>query len=147
MTLACIRLLKPAIGQKGNQQPLGRQIHNVKCQSGADTDRHLVDSEHGCVYLHCTAVCQTTRQCRGSLWHLRGAIIPYIASLRGNILSVLDWQLMWKRWNIISCCSMSGRYFFDINHLQPYGWSMGAFQYGDVILPPYVVNSLIVWAW
>ena len=40
---------------------------------------------------------------------------------------------------------MSGWYFFDINHLQPYGWSMGAFQYGDVILPPYVVNSLIVW--
>ena len=51
ITLACIQLLKPAIGQKGDQRPLRSRIHDVKCRSYADTDRHLVILEPGCVYI------------------------------------------------------------------------------------------------
>ena len=59
-------ILKSAIGQKGDQRPLGSQIHDVKCRSDADTGRHLVVTEHGYVYLHCRAVCNAARLCRGS---------------------------------------------------------------------------------
>ena len=64
-TLALLRLLQPAMGQKGDQLPLGSQIRDVKRRSDADTDRYIVVSEHGCVYFHCRAVYRASRLCIG----------------------------------------------------------------------------------
>ena len=44
---------------------IGSQIHEVKCRSDADIDRHLVISYLSCVYLHCRAVCKARYACWG----------------------------------------------------------------------------------